>query len=201
MPYSSSYLVQNAARGRPRPDGTPEDHLWDAVQRGDVWLLNEAWSMGASPHARNGRGLSVLAAITLGQEGRHAEPRFVALLESAWRHGSRLGRSQDDVAAFQRWMRSPQGLQFALSRGNLPWLERSAGGQIALHVLAEHATPEMWSIATRRAPVPSAAWETPDSNGNTPSGLRNLRMEEHAAAAAPESPPSASRTSPSGRRP
>ncbi len=49
MPYSTKYLMQQAARGRPIPQGRPEDHLFRALEQASPMEVEQAIHMGANP--------------------------------------------------------------------------------------------------------------------------------------------------------
>ncbi len=172
MPYRPRYLIQLQARGRSLPPGAPEDHLWPAVERLNLWDLREAWAMGASPHARNGHGQGVLAALT--DVARRRDPRQgLIAIEEAVRQGARLGAGEADVRALHQWLTFPQTEWFMLAARQAPHLwVRPFEGRTALHVLAAHAVDGVWAAAQRQAPVPLAAWGERNPEGLTPSELR-----------------------------
>lgn len=52
MPYNTRYLMQQMARGRPAPTGSPEQDLLSAIERLSFMDIDKAFQVGASPGAR-----------------------------------------------------------------------------------------------------------------------------------------------------
>jgi hypothetical protein len=175
MPYKTRYLMQQTARGRPMPQGDPDEHLWAAIRTMSVWNIREAWEMGASPHARDNEGEGVLAAITRRAQVYSLSPdRTLPLLEDAWRQGSRLGQRPHEVDIFHMWLtnQSSSWWQFCIVRRELPWQAKSSTGRTAAHILAEQVVAGRWPQGLPSAiPLPAAAWEQPDAQGVTPNSL------------------------------
>jgi hypothetical protein len=52
MPYSNRYLMQQMARGKPVPSGSPEEDLSHAIERLSPMDIDRAFQVGATPSVR-----------------------------------------------------------------------------------------------------------------------------------------------------
>ena len=141
MPYSPRYLMEQAARGKPRPTGRPEDHLFNALRTANPMDLERAIHMGASPMgARNGRGQSPIQALLSTENRQRANPeRVLACVRHLLRYNALAGSGPSVLSQAAAWADSP-----AIATA---WFH-------------------LWGPASCRALAPY--WQQPDEQGQTP---------------------------------
>lgn len=138
MAYSTSYLIRQMSRGRPLPQGRPEDHLHAAIQRLNHHDVEEALRMGARP----GLGTLKLLLDSLDRMGRRESRRAVWCLGALCRMG--------------QVMAPPRALGAYLER---------AGQAMPLHPQDQFRWWQCWEKISRMNPH---AWTLPGQSGRAP---------------------------------
>ena len=145
MPYSTRYIISQLARGRPVPQGRPEDELFRALETLSNQDVARAIHMGASPSARGNRGQTALDTVihALGGRGRARGLLRAALCVEE------------------------------LTRGGRPALPRGRWGSDVLIKAGQVMEPNQqdqgrWLEAWRRVARDPRLWTLPGSDGTTP---------------------------------
>lgn len=163
MPYSTRYILNQLARGRPMPTGSPEHDLFHALERLSHMDVARALRSGASASAYNARGQSAPEALVSAasrESGAWGLPRAVLCLEELLRagrpvlpHGPRgvdvlvdaahvMERARDEqVRWFRAWER--------LARDRRWWNTPGSRGVTAMQAWRENAQPGLAGILDR----------------------------------------------------
>jgi hypothetical protein len=141
MPYRTSYIIKQMARGRPMPTGSPEPELHRAIEQISPRGIDDAIQHGAQVNSRDGRGRTCLHALfdqAIGPKGqlRISMDRFIFCCRS-------LMRENADVSA-----RHPATGQSVLYRTS---------------ELADHPQAAAWLYFWRQ--IRRGNWAAPDGRG------------------------------------
>lgn len=92
MPYSSRFIMEQLARGRPMPKGDPQDDLRLAISRMDAMGIDQAVHKGArvnQPDGRGRQGAHLLIDAAFPGNRLTADPRrALACARALLRHGA-----------------------------------------------------------------------------------------------------------------
>lgn len=169
MPYSPRYLMEQAARGRPHPQGRPEDHLFQALRQASPMDLERAIHMGAQPMgARDGQGKSAVEVLLSADNRRRARPEQVlACARTLLRYNAlaQTGRRFNPLALAAAWADCPAiaarwwQLWAPTSCRGLAnqWHTPDADGQTPVDLWKARATPELAPLLERTFPSPPPA--------------------------------------------
>lgn len=152
MPFTSRYLMEQQARGRPHPRDTPEERLFTAIARLDAMGTEQAMHWGASARCVDPQGRSPLHALfdTAERSTNVPGPRTLACAQALLRQGAdpmarhpisrlsaliRAGGWVGRCGAPARWL--------ALWEGRGDWRRPDANGQRPWEAWAAHAEPAL----------------------------------------------------------